>query len=95
MESTDKEFQKKLDAIVTKKKTFEMQILKRSTHQIIGTKGKMIRRIIKVSGAKINIDTSAGIINIITENSDSLTIANELISKVISNPTTLRCQINE
>ena len=80
-------FQKQLDDIAFKKKTFEMQIPKKFIHHIIGTKGKTIKKMKKISGAEINIDTSSTIVNVTAENSDSLTIAKELINKVITNPT--------
>ena len=80
-------FQEQLDDIASKKKTFEMQIPKKFIHHIIGTKGKMIKKMKKISGAEINIDTSTTIVNVTAEHSDSLTIAKELINKVITNPT--------
>jgi len=80
-------FQKQLDDIASKKKTYEMQIPKKFIHHIIGTKGKTIKKMKKISGAEINIDTSSTIVNVTAENSDSLTIAKELINKVITNPT--------
>ena len=88
-------FQKQLDDIATKKKTFEMQITKQSIHQIIGAKGKTIKKIEKISGAEIKTDTSTGILNITAENSDSLTIAKELINKVISNPTNAMLEMKD
>ena len=80
-------FQKQLDDIASKKKTYEMQIPKQFIHHIIGTKGKTIRKMKKISGAEINIDTTSTIVNVTAENSDSLTIAKELINKLITNPT--------
>ena len=80
-------YQKQLDDIASKKKIFQMQIPKKFIHHIIGTKGKTIKKMKKISGAEINIDTSSTIVNVTAENSDSLTIAKELINKVITNPT--------
>ena len=80
-------FQKQLDDIASKKKTIEMQIPKQFIYHIIGKKGQMIKKIQKISGAEINIDTSTAIVNITAENYDSVKIAKELIIKVILNPT--------
>ena len=98
-------FQKQLDDIASKKKTIEMPIPRQFIYHIIGKKGQMIKKIKKISGAEINIDTkdyyrplidtSTAIVNITAENSDSLSIAKELINKVISNPTNAMLEMNK
>ena len=80
-------FQKQLDDIASLKKTIQMQIPCQSISRVIGKDGNVIKRVKNISGADINIDTSTAIVNITAKKSDSLTIAKELISKVIANPT--------
>ena len=62
-----------------------MQIPTDKIREVIGTGGKVIREIVEVSGAKVNIDDD-GIIKIASANADQIAKAYEMINAIVAEP---------
>jgi len=62
-----------------------MQIPTDKIREVIGTGGKVIREIVEVSGAKVNIDDE-GIIKIASANADQIAKAYEMINAIVAEP---------
>ena len=62
-----------------------MQIPTDKIREVIGSGGKVIREIVEVSGAKVNIDDD-GIIKIASANADQIAKAYEMINAIVAEP---------
>ena len=62
-----------------------MQIPTDKIREVIGTGGKVIREIVEVSGAKVNIDDD-GVIKIASANADQIAKAYEMINAIVAEP---------
>lgn len=62
-----------------------MQINPEKIREVIGTGGKVIREIVEVSGAKVDIDDE-GIIKIAAVNQDSINKAQSMINDIVAEP---------
>ena len=62
-----------------------MQIPTDKIREVIGSGGKVIREIVEVSGAKVNIDDE-GIIKIASANGDSIKKAYDMINAIVAEP---------
>ena len=66
-------------------KILKMKIKKDKIREVIGSGGKMIREIVEVSGAKVDINDE-GIIKIASNDSDKINKAIELIKSIVDEP---------
>ncbi len=62
-----------------------MKIPTDKIREVIGTGGKVIREIVEVSGAKVNIDDD-GVIKIASANADQIAKAYEMINAIVAEP---------
>ncbi len=62
-----------------------MKIPTDKIREVIGTGGKVIREIVEVSGAKVNIDDE-GVIKIASANADQIAKAYEMINAIVAEP---------
>ena len=62
-----------------------MQIPTDKIREVIGSGGKVIREIVEVSGAKVNIDDD-GVIKIASANADQIAKAYEMINAIVAEP---------
>lgn len=62
-----------------------MKIPTDKIREVIGTGGKVIREIVEVSGAKVNIDDE-GVIKIASANAESIAKAYEMINAIVAEP---------